>query len=105
MGIATKMSITKSAASLQKAYLQAANSFAAYNFKEYFVRQANIRFANPPAEGSANYQSWVKSTEKDIEQLKRCAFTNTMYEAPRLVVEDKGQKMMQGGGGAGVEAA
>ena len=80
---------------LYQTYLKTANSFSSYNFKDYFVRQAKTKFSSIPDEASATGSSgasetlraWLKRTEADLEQLRRCAAVNNMYQAPKLVVE------------------
>jgi hypothetical protein len=58
--------------------------------RDYFVRQADVKFASklssPPKEEPA-LQAWLKTMEREVEQLKRCATVNSLYAAPRLVIE------------------
>lgn len=50
-------------------------------------------------------KEWLSRSEQDLEQWKRASIVNNLFQAPRLVVEGKGNMMTSGGGGAGMEAA
>ena len=48
---------------------------------------------------------WWNRSESDLEQWKRASIVNNLFQAPRLVVEGKGNMSVSGGGGAGMEAS
>lgn len=50
-------------------------------------------------------KEWWSRSEQDLEQWKRASIVNNLFQAPRLVVEGKGNMMTSGGGGAGMEAS
>lgn len=124
--------ITRTAiASLHSSYNQAAQSFQSYNFREYFLRLGDRKFgkelegivgSSASSQSSSQQQqqddltsqldstqreglqAWYNKQVKDLETLKRAAVVNSLYIAPRLVVEGRGNVMTEGGGGAGMEA-
>lgn len=60
--------------------------------------------ANITPEQKEKFKAWWTAAQKDLEQLKRSAVVNSLFIAPRLVVEGRGNVMSHGGGGAGMEA-
>lgn len=81
--------LPNSAQQLYKAWQETANSFKSYNFKEYFLRQADRKFqAAFPFHASQQEQTqYLKQVQQDLAVLKRAALVNSLYEAPKLVVE------------------
>jgi len=61
--------------------------------------------ASVSQEQKERFKAWWSDAHKDLEQLKRSAVVNSLFIAPRLVVEGRGNVMTEGGGGAGVEAS
>ncbi|GAA5882024.1 hypothetical protein JCM3774_003249, partial [Rhodotorula dairenensis] len=49
-------------------------------------------------------REWYADSLSELAVMARSAIVNSMYEAPKLVVEGKGRVMTAGGGGAGAEA-
>ncbi|KWU44214.1 hypothetical protein RHOSPDRAFT_34227 [Rhodotorula sp. JG-1b] len=50
-------------------------------------------------------REWYAESLSELAVMARSAIVNSMYEAPKLVVEGKGRVMTAGGGGAGAEAS
>ncbi|GAA5951253.1 hypothetical protein JCM8115_005098 [Rhodotorula mucilaginosa] len=50
-------------------------------------------------------REWYAESLSELAVMARSAIINSMYEAPKLVVEGKGRVMTAGGGGAGAEAS
>ncbi|GAA5975552.1 hypothetical protein JCM10908_005199 [Rhodotorula pacifica] len=50
-------------------------------------------------------REWYAESLSELAVMARSALINSMYEAPKLVVEGKGRIMTTGGGGAGAEAS
>ncbi|GAA6059449.1 hypothetical protein JCM10212_005388 [Sporobolomyces blumeae] len=50
-------------------------------------------------------REWYQESLKELGVMARSAIVNGMYEAPKLVVEGRGNVMATGGGGAGAEAS
>lgn len=49
-------------------------------------------------------REWYAESLSELAVIARSAIVNSMYEAPKLVVEGRGRIMATGGGGAGAEA-
>lgn len=49
-------------------------------------------------------REWYAESLSELAVMARSALINSMYEAPKLVVEGKANVMTTGGGGAGAEA-
>jgi hypothetical protein len=58
-----------------------------------------------PEEQKARLQEWWNKANSEVEIWKRSSIVNNLYAAPRLVVEGEGNIMVEGGGGAGMEAS
>ncbi|GAA6002247.1 hypothetical protein JCM10207_003145 [Rhodosporidiobolus poonsookiae] len=50
-------------------------------------------------------RDWYTESLGELAVMARAAIVNGMYEAPKLVVEGRGNVMAVGGGGAGAEAS
>ena len=60
--------------------------------------------ANLEPEKKEKFQQWWDRANKDLEQWRRASVVNNLFIAPKLVVEGAATVMVQGGGGAGMEA-
>lgn len=56
------------------------------------------------AEQQERIQSWWNRANSELAQLQRASVVNNLFIAPKLVVEGRGNVMVSGGGGAGMEA-
>jgi hypothetical protein len=59
---------------------------------------------SPARTSEERLREWYAESLSELAVMARSAIVNSMYEAPKLVVEGRGRIMATGGGGAGAEA-